>query len=1081
MTAQLIVVPTHAHAAFARAEEAQGHDRRVFMGRGIMTLSELVAAVTSTALPATRVLGHLEERLVLRLAAASEAAAHGRFARVAQTPGFVSALGATIAACRKAGVTAAQLRAVTGSLPRAVAERVLDVAALVAEVDAVHARLGAVDAEGAFFRVAAALRGGAPLPTGIHGSSRIVVRHVHELPPSHLAFFDALASRVADLTIELPHDEQERAAGTTWFRATERTLRRAEAAGAAASLTLLPTPPATWARGVGGYVAEVLAGRPPERTAEIEVLRAPSAAAEHALIARRVRDFVDAGVAPERIAIAARDLGAHAGPLGAALRAAGVPVHEGRGTPAEETPPLRFLLDTMVAASQGLPKESVLRLVASGYAPRWSESRGHAAELGRVLREVGARSAPGARPAEALLSALDRYAGAKDAPDALASVRSAVADFAERASPLGEPATVGELVARVRRFVEVSGLADAVSQPSTSLRELIRGDASDALAEAEARAFGRDQAALDVLELALTELEEAAERLHLSVRFEPAEAQGLLRDAIGPHAVAAGGLRGGAVRLISLQGLGGLSLEVAFLCGLRDGELPAPAADDPLLSVSDRHAVGRALAQRADGPRYTFDVAEETQAGAVAFATSREVDPLLFYLAAASPRAHLVLSHACTDDDGRPVVPSQILDGALASLERAGARIRQDAPPIEPAPALDRAASVEDARRAWVRAFAELDAATTSAAAAAIDPRQAPLGDDALGVRPLLDRLFVERARLATMLAAPGPDVGAFAGKLSPAQRSAPARTSASALEDFARCPFQYFAKRVLRIEPEHVGEDDPDARQKGNVAHACFEAAIEALRDGGFVPYVASRSEEAMALAREAATAVATPRFFALPIDAHVADLARDDVVERVVAVVRALYESGDGYAPAAVEQIFGGKGGWPAVPVGELELHGRIDLVERRGDAVRVTDLKSGRGTTLERKLAPDALGVSELQLPIYAAAAKQATDARSIDARYLSLKDGAPTRSVADKRASTRGAWRNDARSDDDLFAVVHDDGSDTALGARIREITGRIAAGDFEVRPAKGACQYCDFAAICRLPRGAPDAEDVEDGA
>ncbi len=179
-------------------------------------------------------------------------------------------------------------------------------------------------------------------------------------------------------------------------------------------------------------------------------------------------------------------------------------------------------------------------------------------------------------------------------------------------------------------------------------------------------------------------------------------------------------------------------------------------------------------------------------------------------------------------------------------------------------------------------------------------------------------------------------------------------------------------------------------------------------------------------------------------------------------------------------MEQAFGPKGPWPAVVVGGVALRGQIDLVERKGDALRVTDLKSGRRAGLEKKLAPDRLGGSELQLPIYAAAAAQALNARAVDARYLSLRDGAPTRSIADKRASTRGAWKNDPRSDEDIFAVHTEDGRATALGGRIGDLVDRVAAGDFEVRPEKGACQYCEFAALCRLPRGAPDAEDVENG-
>jgi len=1083
--AEIVVLPTHAHAAFARAEEALADPRRIAMGRGVITLGELVDAVVAAALPGMRVLGPLEERLVLRSTALSDVARKGRFAQVAAAPGFIGALGATVAACRKAGVSAAHLDSVRGALPRGVAARTGAVAALLAEVDAHIARLGAADRDGVLWSAAEALRAGAPLPTMLPVGARVTLRHVHELSPARLAFLDALAVRLGpsgDVVVELPHDECE----GPWFGATARVLSRAEAGGGAASLSLHPTSPAGEARGVGAFVSDALArGTSEHPPARVEVIEAPSPAAEHALVARRVRDLVDAGVPPERIAVAAREADVHAGPLAAALRDAGVPVHERRGTPAADTPPLRFLFDVMSAAADGLPRDAVLRLVASGYAGRWEESRGKAGEVARVLGQVGVRSEPAGRRQKgrvgaALIDALDRLAADEDAPRTLPMVRAAVADFAERAAPLGEPATIVELVARVRRFVDISGLADTARRPTSSLRELISEDVRDPAAAAEARSFGRDQAALDALEAALDELEEAARRVGFGGVFDPAAQTALIRDALSGYAVGSGGLRGGAVRVVGLRDLAGLPVEAVFLVGLTGSELPAPAIDDPLLSISDRHAVARALAQRADGPRYTFDVDEDTRMGAVAFATGREVEPLLFYLAAATPLAHLVLCRSTTDPDGRPVVASPILDDALDALARAGAEIVVDTPPVEPAPSLVRAASFDDARRAWVRSLAEVGPAMSAVDAAERDPRPRLPDDDPLDVRAVLERVVVERARLSTMLDAESlAPAGPFCGQLGEGER--PQRLSASALEDLARCPFLYFAKRMLHLDSDRAGEDDPDARQKGTAAHACFQAAIEALIAGGFVPYDQARVAEAMAEARRAAEEVARIRFGTLPLDEHLLGIVQAQTVDRVVAVVRGLYEADDGFLPVAVERGFGPTNddapgpSWPAVEVAGVALRGRIDLVEQRGDAIRVTDLKSGSRAGLEGKLQPDALGVAELQLPIYAAAASSALGAKDVDARYLSLRDGEPSASVSHKRATGRN-WKKDPRSDEDVLAVVREDGSDTALGGRIRDLVERIAFGDFEVKPRKDACRYCDYAGVCRLPRGAPDAED-----
>jgi RecB family exonuclease len=771
-------------------------------------------------------------------------------------------------------------------------------------------------------------------------------------------------------------------------------------------------------------------------------------------------------------------------------------VHERRGTPAADTPPLRFLFDVMAAAAEGMTRDAVLRLLESGYADRWAESRGKAGELRRVLGQVGVRGRTDARrrgpPGAALVEALDRFAGDAEAPRTLPLVRAAVSDFAERAAPLGQAGSIAEHVARVRRFVELCGLADAVARPASGpfrdsalgLRALIRESGDDAVAEVEARAFGRDQAALDALDVALDELDEAARRVGVDARLEAPSFSELLRDALFEHDVASGGLRGGAVRVVGLRDLAGLPVDAAFLVGLRDGELPAPPPDDPLLSTADRFAVARALSLRPDGPRHTFDVASDTRMGAVAFPTSREVEPLLFYLAAISPSTHLVLSRATTDDEGRPVIASQILDDALSALARAGVATRVESPAIDPAPPLGRAASVDEARRAWVRAFAEVGPTTSSAAAAVEDPSATLPEADPLGVRDLVERVVIERRRLATMLSIEQTEAaGPHSGQLDDGQR--PEKVSASALEDLARCPFLYFAKRVLRIDADKAGGDDPDARQKGTVAHSCFQAAIEALRAAGFIPYDRARRGEALAVARTAAAAVAGPRFAALPIDAHLSTVVRDDTVDRVVSVVEALYDADDGYVPVAVEQAFGppsaregasDESRWPALLAAEVLLHGRIDLVERRGDAIRVTDLKSGDRVSLEKKLQPAELGWAELQLPIYAAAARTAMGAVAVDARYLSLRDGEPSMTVGEKRASGRN-WKSDPRTEEDLFSLTTEDDRDTALGGRIRDLVDQATFGDFSVRPRKGACQHCDYAAVCRLPRGAPDAEDA----
>jgi RecB family exonuclease len=697
-----------------------------------------------------------------------------------------------------------------------------------------------------------------------------------------------------------------------------------------------------------------------------------------------------------------------------------------------------------------------------------------------------------------LVDALARHADDPRAPRAASSVRDATSDFLTRAAPLGEAGTVQELVARVRRFVQVSGLADAVGRRGASREELraLVVDDGDAVARAEALSFGRDRAALDALEVALDALEEGASRIELGGRLEPDTLHALLEDALAEQSVHDGGLRGGAVRVVSMRDLAGLDMDAVVLVGLRDGELPAPPAGDPLLTVSDRLLVARAL--RAKGARAaSFDVDEDTSMGRVAFATGREEEPLVFLLAAAAAEKTLILTRACADADGRPTAASPILEDAKVALAAASASVPEEHPSIEPAPEVRCAAGIEDACRAAVREVATVPPSTRAVDAAREATAEVSPDDDVIGLADLLARVAIERRRIAGMLEPGAIEEDRYAGNLrgAPGLDEAFARLrarpfAATTLEELARCPFQFFAKRGLGLGADAVASDDPDPRQRGTLAHECFEAAIGALVAEGVVPYRKELADRAALVAQRAAASVAERGFRLLPFDPVLLGVARDDTVDKVVRLVRALYLADDGFSPSAVEKVFGEAedGAWPALVVPSdasgdargIEVRGRIDLVETRGADVRVADLKSSGADELEKRLQPDRYGATELQLALYAAAAKRAEHRESADARYLSLKDGAATRTVIEKRAGGRN-WKADPRDVGDLVDVARDGGAPSALGVRVEALVRRISEGRFEVRPQKGACTYCDYASVCRIPRGAPDASEEESGA
>ncbi len=968
------------------------------------------------------------------------------------------------------------------------------VAGAIADLDARSDALGAVDRERSLGLAARALRDGAALPPEIEGASRVVVRGLHDLFPSRVELLDALAARLApraEVVVELSHAE---GAGS-WFRATARLLGQLEARGAAATLTVLPVGPLDEDR-LGARVARAVAmgtafaGGDGEGPDDVAVVHACDADDEHRVVARTVRAWVDAGVPPERIAVAARSLERHAGPLASALTAAGVPSFVRCGTPASLLPPVRFVLDAAATALTGFDRGAVGRLLSSAHAPRWAHAaRTSRAEVARTLARVGVRPTSAGDAAE-LLAALARLEppeaarGSGHEPSEGGSpasrVARAVASLVEAAAPLAQPGTLRDLTSRVRALAASAGVGER-ALPSgvgrTETRTLLCDDGADALSSLHAAALGRDWVALEVLESVLAAIDASASSTSDREPRPAADLLALLEDSLHATSVPSPGLRGGAVRILALREAAGLDLEALVVVGLADGETPAPPSDDPLLGLVTRARVARALASHGgDALVSAFGVREDARMGEVVLDRDGESEPLAFLIAIASAKERLLFTHAAADTDGRPVAPSPYLEEVEAALGQAARVVHRD---VASAASVSDAAGVDEVRRALVTALAEVAPGTSARRAAAerLTDRVAPLeGHDALGLRSLLARAEIERRRIAGMLAPSEVPKDSFGGNLrgsGAVDAVGPEVFSPSALEELAGCPFAFFAHRVLGLSAEDTATDDPDPRQRGTLAHACFEAAMRALLDQRLVPYRSALAARAVDVARAAADEHARTAFAALPLDPAFLGVVRRDVVDKVARVVQALYLADDEFEPSGLEVSFGGGDGddWPALAIGTSTIRGRIDLVDRRGEVVRVSDLKTATLGTLREGLRADRLGYVALQLPLYAAAARRVGGAARVDARYLSLGDGKASDTIRDRLASR--AFKGDARSDADLLDVVSDDGEPTALAARVSALVARVRDGDFEVRPVEGACARCDFASVCRIPRGAPE--------
>jgi len=943
------------------------------------------------------------------------ASAGAPYAAIASTRGLRRGLGRLIADLRRAGVGSEQLRAAARRCPSPVAARAAE---LGRRLDA-YERLRAdrLDEAEVFRGALAAIAARAPIPM-LADVDAVELHDFADWSAPRLALVDALLARGLPVRVHLPEPrgELQRALGPSLSALESRHAQ---------PLDVVLHPLAAAAR--------------PALTC------ATSPRGEARAVARAVRDLVDAGTPPESIAVCAQTADRRAR-LRHALERYQVPVAERHAAPAASAAPVRIALELYAAVEERLPRERLIALLSSRYLAGGAESPDgwlppH--RVARALREAGATDAAGYH------DRLEAWARGQAEPRRASA--HAIAAHVDR-----WVATLGRLPAAGSFAEHAAALADVLR--ALELVQRARGFRSGGVASVEeSRAVARDQAAVRELEVALIDLPRAAARAGLArEKLERARFARLLGEVLAARPLRAGGVRGAAVELTDLDGVVGRRFAHLFACGLNDGEVPARAVEDPLLADDERVALNRALgaavlplASRAD-----------------------ELQPLAFERAlAAAAETHL--SWTRSDEDGAPLLRSPF----LAALAADGAAVTEVG--LEPIPRAADARTVDElAARAALEqrgdrasrlsaADAEADAALLRLVAERDPPRVARL-EHLVAVERRRERFFdgSQPAHPFTGAILDGALVAALRANL-PGGEAAP--LSPSALELYAACPFQFFVRSVLRAAPLEELDDDLDPMSRGKLLHRVLERFYRRLDEEGRLPLRGAPLERAIlddtcdqviAEWREVGP-IGHPGLFAV----HERRLRR-----QVHTLVRAETDAppAPGCRPARFEQRFGPLAVESPEGGDRVFLHGTIDRVDLGVGRALVLDYKAGLSTSYRDKVSPDALGVTSWQLPVYAAALQaELGDTATVEARFYGLRDATLTRPVGgapllsldpDERARLRaGGGRN--------------------LGDALWELYRAMLAGDFAVRPKKGACERCRMEAACRVVRRNLDEDEL----
>lgn len=283
---------------------------------------------------------------------------------------------------------------------------------------------------------------------------------------------------------------------------------------------------------------------------------------------------------------------------------------------------------------------------------------------------------------------------------------------------------------------------------------------------------------------------------------------------------------------------------------------------------------------------------------------------------------------------------------------------------------------------------------------------------------------------------------------------------SASALQKFAACPYQFFLASILHLEPRPeaaaIAEIDPQTR--GQLMHEVLARMMRALREAKLLPvstHNLSQVEryldetlDASAVEMEERLAPAIPGVWTAGVEGIRSDLRGwlRNLAERPEAWLPAYFEYSFGLAPDP-EHDADSHSERAEIPGGYL-LRGAVDLIEGLYDAstgeataLRITDYKSGANRTKDNLM----FGAGELLQPaLYALAVESIFP--DVKVRESRLSFCSATGEFKDRVVPIGEELRSRSM---ELLAAIDD----------------AIAFGFLPPAPREGACVYCDFKAVC----------------
>jgi len=305
---------------------------------------------------------------------------------------------------------------------------------------------------------------------------------------------------------------------------------------------------------------------------------------------------------------------------------------------------------------------------------------------------------------------------------------------------------------------------------------------------------------------------------------------------------------------------------------------------------------------------------------------------------------------------------------------------------------------------------------------------------------------------------------------------------SISQLETYAKCPYKFFAERILKLELPEEPSEDIEALELGSLLHSILYRFYKDIRTRGIT--IANADDERFNFAENLIFEIAEKQLEEVNFNSPLTFYEKEKIMgisgQRKNSILyKFLLEernNPDGFTPEYFEKGFGSvkdedkrQRNPIQITIDSVKVSGKIDRIDidEHNNKFKVIDYKlSGKKPT-----ASELLNGISLQLPLYLYAAKEMIKAQL-------NKDLDPARAViyslkfSDKEFGEQliSQLSSHAKQDDKKVIEAYKELIEISL-EMIKKYVQAITEGKFNLSTLKNReniiCRYCNFRPVCRI--------------